>query len=131
MRSWFREPWVINAAQCGVYAMVFIGGMLTALGGLPNLVTGTIGQTMAVMVGVVLAIGGTVGVSAVIAGHWWIERIALLIVAIGWFALLPATFFYVQRNTSVWLVITLIVGSLLSIYIRYRRIDWAYLNPAK
>lgn len=132
LRRWIHEPWAINAAQIVIYAMGAIGGALAAIGALPTLLTANIGTTLSIAVGIVLIIGGTIGTIAVLIGHWWLECGALLISAIGWVALLPTCIVYaVTGRSTVWIIVVLLVTALCAIFQRYRRIDWAYLNPAK
>lgn len=127
----FREPAVINGAQIiGNLAAAFTGA-LAAIGGFPVLVTGTIGPVLAVGVGCVLFIGGILGAATVLTGTWWLERVALLIMGLGWALLLPACLFAVMRNSAVWLVVALILTALGDVVKRYKRIEWAYLDPAR
>lgn len=127
-----REPVAINAAQLLANLAAAFAGLLAAVGGIPVLVTGTIGPVLAVGVGTILVIGGTLGAVTVLLGTWWLERVALLITALGWALLLPACFTAVWRGSSaVWLVIALIFTALGDVVKRYWHIDWAYLDPRK
>ena len=130
-----REPAFINALQITGYAIAALCGILSATGGIPNIVTGQIGPTLAVIVGGILVVGGFTGAWAVISGIWWLERVVLWVTGIGYAALLvPTLFFAFQpgRSTStIWLIVALEVVAILDNMKRYRRIDWAYLNPAK
>ena len=130
-----REPAFINALQIAGYAIAATAGLLSSLGGLPNIVTGQIGPILAVSVGAALVAGGFTGSWAVISGAWWLERVALWITGVGYTALLiPTLFFAFQpgRTTStIWLIVALEVAAIIDTMKRYRRIDWAYLNPAK
>lgn len=134
VRLLFREPAILNAAQVVGNLAAAVAGTLAAVGGMPLLVTGTIGPVMAVGVGSVLLIGGTIGAVAVLAGAWWLERVALLIVGLGWVMMLPASFAYAlsgRATGQVWLIVALILTALGDVFKRYRRIDWAYLDPAR
>lgn len=132
LKRWIHEPWAINAAQIVGYFMAGIAGGLAALGAIPTILTNNIGSTLSIIVGTTLLLGGVVGTTAVLTGHWWLERIALMIVAIGWIALLPVCVYYALTGRStVWLIVALLIVALCDIFKRYRRIDWAYLNPAK
>jgi hypothetical protein len=128
-----HEPAAINAAQVLAYVTAGAAGLLAALGGVPTLLTGTIGPIMSVFVGGVLVVGGAVGAFAVLAGHWWLERVALLILALGWVMVLPASLAFALsgRSSAVWLVVALVIMTLSDIFKRFRRIDWAYLDPTK
>jgi len=130
---WIREPRAINAAQFLAYIMAGCAGLLAAAGGVPTLLTGTIGPVMSVAVGSVLGLGGAVGALAVLTGHWWAERVALLIVGTGWVMLLPASLYYASlgKSSAVWLIVALVITAIADIFKRYRRIDWAYLDPTK
>jgi hypothetical protein len=129
-----REPSVINAAQVLAYAMAGGAGLLAALGGAPGFLTGSIGPLLSVAVGTVLAIGGALGTAAVLSGHWWIERIALLLTGLGWALLLPAALFFAlspRSSSGIWLVVALVIVALSDCVKRYKRIGWAYLDPTR
>lgn len=134
VRLLFREPAIINAAQVVGNAAAAVAGALAIMGGFPNLLTGTIGPIMAVGVGSVLVVGGVVGAFAVLAGFWWLERVALLVVGLGWVLMVPAIFAYAASGRapgSIWLIVALLITALTDVFKRYRRIDWAYLDPAR
>ena len=129
----FREPRVINGAQVIANLCAAGSGALSALGGLPTIVTGQIGPVLAVWVGIVLVVGGLLGAFTVLVGAWWLERVALLITGLGWVMLLPASlsFALTGRSSAIWLIVALIVAALADVFKRYRRIDWAYLDPMR
>ncbi|AYQ98988.1 hypothetical protein PBI_ANJALI_18 [Arthrobacter phage Anjali] len=133
-RQLFREPWMINAAQILQYLVAVLAGFMAALGvANPQFLAQTVSAPMIVGVGVTLIIGGAIGALSVSRGMWWLERIALWIVGVGLGALLiPATYYaFNGRSPAIWLVLFLVVYSLCDVFKRYRRIDWAYLDPAK
>jgi hypothetical protein len=129
----FREPAVINAAQVATNVAAAGAGLLAAVGGSPTLITGQIGPVLSVGVGGVLLLGGILGTVTVLLGNWWLERVALLVVGLGWVLLLPASLAFALsgRSSGVWLVVALIFAALGDVFKRYRRIDWAYLDPAR
>lgn len=134
LRHILHEPAAINAAQFLANVAAAGSGMLAIMGGMPNLVTAQIGPVLAVLVGSILLLGGTLGALAVITGAWWLERISLLIVAVGWISLLPAAISFANRPQStgtIWLIVALLFVALADIFKRYRRIDWAYLDPTR
>jgi hypothetical protein len=129
-----HEPAAINAAQFLANVAAAGSGLLAMLGGMPNVLTAQIGPVLAVLVGSILLIGGTLGALAVLTGAWWLERISLLIVAVGWVSLLPAAISFANRPQStgtIWLIVALLFVALSDIFKRYRRIDWAYLDPTR
>lgn len=128
-----HEPAAINVAQILGNAAAAGAGLLAVLGGSPVLLTGTIGPLLSVLVGSILMVGGSMGAAAVLAGAWWLERIALLICAVGWVCVVPAalTLAGSGRSPGVWLVVALLAVALTDIFKRYRRIDWAYLDPTR
>lgn len=134
LRHILHEPAAINAAQFLANLAAAVSGTLAVLGGMPTLLTAQIGAVMSVAVGSILLVGGTLGALAVIAGMWWLERISLLIVAVGWVSVLPAALSFAARpgaTGSIWLVVALLAVALSDIFKRYRRIDWAYLDPTR
>jgi hypothetical protein len=134
IKRWLREPSAINAAQILQYTVAVFAGTMAAFGvASPVFMTNTIGPKLILAVGIVLAVGGLTGATAVITGMWWLERIALFIVGTGWIMLLPAAVFFAATgsNSAIWLVMVLVVWALCDVFKRYRRIDWAYLDPSK
>lgn len=134
LRHILHEPAAINAAQFLANVAAAVSGLLAVMGGMPNLLTAQIGPVMAVLVGSILMLGGSLGALSVATGMWWLERISLLIVAVGWVSLLPAAVSFANspRSTgTIWLIVALLVVALADIFKRYRRIDWAYLDPTR
>jgi hypothetical protein len=130
----FREPAVINAAQIVGNLLAAFCGIMAMAGGFPTIVTGQIGPVLSVWVGAVLAAGGILGAVTVAMGVWWLERVALLITGLGWVLLLPATLSFAMAGRStggIWLVAALLVAAIADVFKRYRRIDWAYLDPTR
>lgn len=128
------EPRAINTAQIILYAIAAAAGLAAAVGALnPLFASATVGPWIIITVGVILSIGGITGGYAVIAGLWWVERIALIVLGVSWIMLLPAALFFAftTHNSAIWLVIALLGGVLCDVYKRYRRIDWAYLDPTR
>lgn len=132
---WVREPAFINALQITIYFILIACGLLASTGGIPTIVTGQIGPVMSVTVGTVMIVSGCVGACSVIGGIWWVERVGLIIGIVGYAALLVPTLYYAfsgrASNSTIWLIVLLELQAILASIIRYRRIDWAYLNPAK
>ena len=128
------EPSAINAAQLAGYTMAGGAGLLAAVGGAPQFLTGTIGPLLSVAVGGVLTVGGIIGAAAVLAGAWWLERIALMLTGLGWVLLLPAALFFAvspRASSGIWLVVALVIVALTDCFKRYKRISWAYLDPSR
>ena len=130
-----REPWFINLLQIVGYALAAVCGLLAALGGIPNIVTFQLGNFLAIVVGSMLTSAGAVGAYSVIKGYWGLEQAALWIIGIGYVGLLIPTVAYAlapgRTNSTLWLIVALEVQAITATIIRYRRIDWAYLDPAK
>ena len=129
-----REPRRINAAQITAYTITALTGLLAAVGGVPAVINGTIGPVLAVAVGSLLVVGGSIGSFSVIVGHWWLERIALRVVGLGWAVMLVPCLFYAVipgKSSAIWLIVALVVVAIADTYKRYVRIDWAYLDPTR
>lgn len=134
LKRWLREPAAINAAQILAYVIAVIAGSAAAIGAIaPVFLSATIGPIIVTVVGTTIAVGGTIGALSVARGLWWLERVALIITGVGWTMLLPPALFYsfTSHNSSIWLVLALVATAILDVFKRYRRIDWAYLDPAK
>jgi hypothetical protein len=77
-------------------------------------------------------LGGLLGAITVLFGNWWLERVSLLVVGLGWTLILPAALSFAisgRGQSAVWLVVALIFAALGDIFKRYLRIQWAYLDP--
>jgi hypothetical protein len=134
IKAWIREPSAINAAQILQYSVgAFAGVMAVTRTASPQFLTSSLGPVLITTVGCILVTGCTLGVFSVLRGYWWLERIALIVVSVGFMALLPAAIYYSLNgtNSAIWLVLVLVVWALCDVFKRYRRIDWAYLDPSK
>lgn len=125
------EPRYITAFQIVTYMAAVAAGLLVVFAAFPFLFRGVLTPAVAVSVGLVLAVGGAIGVVACWRGVWWLERVALLLVALGWVLLVPsvmaAGLHYLVRT----FILLLVVVAVVDCCKRYRRIDWAYLDPTK
>jgi Zn-dependent protease with chaperone function len=133
-RPLLHEPAMITAAQLVGNLAAAIAGLLAAAGGMPSIVTANIGPVLAVGVGSLLFVGGLLGFVCNLLGAWWLERVALLIVGLGWICLLPASLTFAFNGAAtgtIWLIVALIFTALSDVFKRYRRIDWAYLDPMR
>lgn len=133
MLIWRRleEPAVLTLAQILTYAVAVAAGSLL-VGLVPPMLSGVIGAEITASVGGLLAAGGVVGALSCYWGVWWLERIALYLVGLGWVLLSPAVIGSSLLSLhGKWLVILLLVLAVFDTFKRYRRIDWAYLDPAK
>ncbi|QGH74508.1 membrane protein [Arthrobacter phage Kuleana] len=134
---WFRvitarlaEPAAITALQIGSHFLAACAGALVILGAFPYLFSG-ISPAVAFCVGLVLMAGGVLGVGACYRGVWWVERVALVLVGLGWLLLVPsvvAVDLHVMFKAFIFIMLAV---ALFDVGKRYRRIDWAYLDPTK
>ena len=111
-------------------------GLLAGLGGLPNIITFQIGSVLSVIVGSMLVVGGIIGGYSVYRGLWGLERVAIWITGVGYAALLVPTLAFAlipgkAVTSTIWLIVALEVAAIVDAMKRYRRIDWAYLDPSK
>jgi len=128
------EPRGINVAQIILYGVAAVAGVAAFLGAIsPLFTTSTVGPWVIATSGGFLAVGGAIGVPAVVRGLWWLECIALIVTGVGWLILVPAAAYFAvtSHNSAIWLIIGLLVAVLCDAYKRYRRIDWAYLDPTR
>lgn len=134
VRAWLHEPWVINAAQTVQYLAAILAGAMAYTGvANPAFLSTTVSGPVIAGVGLTFVVGGVVGAFSVIKGLWWLERIALWVVGLGLGALLIPAVYYsiVGHNPAIWIVLFLVIFAICDVFKRYRRIDWAYLDPAK
>lgn len=134
VRFALHEPVVITGAQIVTNLISAFAGFLAIAGGLPYLLNGTVGPIFAVLIGSTLMIGGLIGTIAVLNGHWWMERIGLLVLGLGWVLILPAATAFALNPIGTpirWLIVALILTAVGDVFKRYRRIDWAYLDPTR
>lgn len=135
---WYRlittrlaEPAAITALQVLSHLAAASAGALVCVGAFPFLFRGVLPPIMAFGVGVVLFVGGAIGVVSCWRGVWWLERVALLLVGLGWLLLVPSVFaIHVSPLVKCFLLLMLAI-SIFDVGKRYRRIDWAYLDPTK
>lgn len=130
----FRDPRFINFVQFVIYTLTAFCGVLAATGSIPQIVTAQIGPVLSLVVGLFLIISGTLGAFAVFGGHWWLERVGIRISWIGLGLLILVTLFFAftrSQSSTIWLIFALEVMAIGDAIKRYRRIDWAYLDPAK
>ncbi|WP_104116974.1 hypothetical protein [Arthrobacter sp. B1805] len=120
----------MTAAQVGTFLFAAAAGIVAVAGGFPFLLTEALGP-VAILVGGILGVGGAIGAFACLRGLWWLERIALLLVGLGWALLVPSLLYVPLRALLRGFFLILVAIALLDIYKRYRRIDWAYLDPTK
>lgn len=113
--------------------IALIAGILTLSGSFPALIQGTVGPIIGIIVGTILAVGGVIGTGATLAGAWWLERIALQLAGLGWGLIVPASVTFAMGGGSPirWLILLLLLTCILDVFKRYRRIDWAYLDPTR
>ncbi|WNM72807.1 membrane protein [Arthrobacter phage RedFox] len=125
------EPRWITLLQVLSYIVAAAAGSLVVAGAFPYLFRGVLSPVITAGVGLILGVGALIGVGACWGGVWWLERVALLLVGLGWVLLVPS----VVSVHMWWLVklfiLLLLAGLLLDVCKRYRRIDWAYLDPTK
>jgi hypothetical protein len=134
MFRWLKQPWVITAAQITQYVVGTLGGITAVIGAAnPLFLQSTIGPVLISIVGGMLSVGCGLGAVSAIKGWWSWERIALIIVGLAFLALMPAAlyFAFARNNPAIWVVVILVVWAICDCIKRYRRIDWAYLDPAK
>lgn len=125
------EPRYITAFQIVSYCAAAAAGALVVFAAFPYLFVGVLSPLMAFAVGVVLAGGGVVGVVSCWRGVWWLERVALLLTGLGWALLVPSVL-AAHLHPLVRAFIILLIGvAVVDCGKRYRRIDWAYLDPTK
>ncbi|MHA7292631.1 hypothetical protein [Arthrobacter sp. HLT1-21] len=120
----------MTAVQILTFLAASAAGVTAVLGGFPYFLQMAIGQ-LAVGVGAILAIGGLIGAASCLRGIWWLERVALLLVGLGWALFVPSLMYVPLRMPLKVFLLLLVFIALFDIFKRYRRIDWAYLDPTK
>ncbi|WPM94346.1 membrane protein [Arthrobacter phage Cupello] len=125
------EPRWITGLQIVSYLAAGAAGALVVFAAFPFLFMGILSPWLAVSVGLVLWVGGAIGVASCLRGVWWLERVALLLVGLGWLLLTPSVIAAGIHPLVRWFILLLIVVAVVDCAKRYRRIDWAYLDPTK
>lgn len=125
------EPRWITALQILTYVAAGAAGTLVVVAAFPYLFRGVLSPWLAFAVGAVLAVGGVVGAVSCLRGTWWLERVALLLVGLGWVLLVPSVAAASLHPLVRTFIFLLIVVAVVDCAKRYRRIDWAYLDPTK
>lgn len=126
------EPAMITALQVGSYLASGAAGALVVLGALPYIFIGAVSPWVAFVVGLIQLIGSAIGAVSCYKGVWWLERVALLLVGLGWILMVPSVIAVDDLPDLVkTFIILLIAVAIFDIGKRYRRIDWAYLDPTK
>lgn len=126
-----EEPSWITGFQLVSHALACAAGILVVAGAFPFLFWGVLSPWGSALVGLVLAVGGALGVGACIGGTWWLERVALLLVALGWVLLVPSVLAVDMWPLVKAFILLLLAVAVIDVCKRYRRIDWAYLDPTK
>ena len=133
--GYFKEPAFINALQAMCYLFAGFCGFLAASGGVPHVITFQLGSVLSVIVGGMLMVGGLLGAWAVYRGLWGVEQISIWITGLGYGALLIPTIGFAllgkAQTPTIWLIVALEFVAIIDSMKRYRRIDWAYLDPTK
>jgi hypothetical protein len=99
--------------------------------GSPLLLEGELGAWLTAGVASMLVIGGTVGAIACWRGVWWLERVTLMLCGLGWGLLYPSMIYGDLHPLVRLLILTMLALAIFDVVKRYRRIDWAYLDPSK
>jgi hypothetical protein len=132
MRLVFKlsEPAAITALQILSHLTAALAGLLVVFNAFPYLFRG-VDPVLAFGVGLVLAVGGAIGAGACIRGVWWLERVALMLVGLGWVLLVPSVLAVPIFPMIKAFILLLLAVAFFDVCKRYRRIDWAYLDPTK
>lgn len=135
--SWGRRWWAglegpawVTVGQMMTYVVAAAAGVVAIVAG-PQVLVGQVGWFLVLSLGVVLVTGGVTGFVSCLRGWWWLERVAVGLCALGWSMQLPSILTAELRPGTRWLFVLLIAAMLLDYFKRYRRIDWAYLDPDK
>ncbi|QOI67666.1 membrane protein [Arthrobacter phage Orcanus] len=125
------EPSAITALQILSHFTAASAGGLVIMGAFPYLFRGIISPVMAFGVGLILAVGGAIGVASCWRGVWWLERVALMLVGLGWVLLVPSVLAIHLTGLVKSFLLLMLAVAVFDVAKRYRRIDWAYLDPTK
>lgn len=134
---WYRlitarlsEPAVITAFQICSHFAAALAGALAVAGAFPYLLYG-LPPVLTFAVGLVLVVGGLAGAAACLRGVWVVERIALMLVGLGWVSIVPSVLFVRLPGMVKLFILLLLAVAVFDVCKRYRHIDWAYLDPTK
>lgn len=124
------EPRVVRIMQFFVYVVAIIGGLSTWFSP-PESIANSLGYVLTIIWGASLLIGGTLGVSSVLRGTWWLERAGVIFCSTG-IAMygVVATFLQVENNgQSRFMQIATIAIALISFAVRWVRIRRYAYDP--
>lgn len=133
-RLWLRvhEPRVISTLYCLIYLVLFFGGLF-ALINPPASIKGEIGEgSMRALAGF-LTVGGALGAIPALLGIWWLERIAVLCVALAssMYALTVGFLQFSETGSNRLLQLSFVVSMLLMQIIRWHRIRERPYDPER
>lgn len=124
-----REPRVIALCYFVAY-LLLAGGGASALTNPPTSIEGAVGDTAMTTLALLLAGGGALGVVAVLPGWYWLERLAVIAVALasGIYAAVITTLHVTQPgNRLLQLSLVIFVGILQAV--RWHRIRERPYDP--
>lgn len=125
------EPRVISLLMFVQYVVLAVGGY-AALISPPATIEGEIGVYSMYMLAGLLAFGGTVGAVTVLPGVWWLERIAVLSVAIAAFIYGGVvTWLNISQSGNRMLQLSFIAAVLILQAVRWHRIHQRPYDPAR
>jgi len=124
------EPAAITALQIFSHLLAAAAGVLVVFGAFPYLLQ-DLRPVLAFAVGLILFVGGVGGAVACLRGLWLVERPALLLVGLGWVLMVPSVCFVHLPGMVKVFILALLAVAVFDVAKRYRRIDWAYLDPSK
>lgn len=132
-RLWDRvhKPRPISVLYFLIY-LITLGGGVAALVKPPTSIEGQVGTTSMIVLAGILAFGGLIGSIAALPGIWWLERTAVLSIALSAtiYAVILGTLHFHESGNRL-LQLTFVVSVLLMQGVRWHRISERPYDPSR
>jgi hypothetical protein len=127
---WFlliQEPRIVRIAMFAIYVYFIVAGV-QAFTSTPDHFYQVTGPRIVFSIGVFFIVGGVVGLVAVLPGHWYIERVGLVALALGCLArgVLVSALGVSDVGAS---ILNILILFLFVRFLTIRRADYAPIAP--
>lgn len=132
-RAWNRihQPRPISVMYFLIY-LITLGGGVAALIKPPTSIEGQVGTSAMIVLAGILAFGGLVGSIAALPGIWWLERTAVMSIALSAtiYAIILTTLHFRESGNRL-LQLTFVLSVLLMQAVRWHRVSQRPYDPER